>query len=61
MATPKVKKAIPKSFKAGIWWCPRCGNKVEIFVKMTMPPACHNHIGGAFAIMELQKKERVAK
>jgi PHP family Zn ribbon phosphoesterase len=55
----KEKTGVPPQLqKAGIWVCPRCNNRVEIFVKMTWAPACHNHIGGAFVVMELEKKTR---
>jgi ribosomal protein L37AE/L43A len=43
-------------YKAGIWICPRCKNTVEIFVKMTAPPSCNNHIGKGITVMELKGK-----
>jgi len=56
---PKKKKAVgakaPTVFRAGTWVCPRCNNTVVIEVKMTAPPSCCNHKGGAFVIMERQK------
>lgn len=56
---PKPKKKAgakaPTSFRAGTWVCPRCNNSVIIEVKMTAPPSCCNHKGGAFVIMERQK------
>ena len=46
----------PEVYKAGIWVCPRCSNTVEICVKMTAPPSCHNHVGQGIAIMERKAK-----
>lgn len=64
---PKVqpKKAVkrggripPTYHKAGMWRCPRCANTIEVFVKMTFPPACSNHKGQGSTIMEIVKKEK---
>lgn len=41
---------------AGIWRCPRCNSHVVIEVNMTCPPACGNHKGGQFAVMERVEK-----
>ncbi len=45
-------------FKAGVWTCPRCNNSVEIFVKMTAPPSCNNHIGKGITVMEWKGKNQ---
>ncbi len=54
MATNKkvndgVAKATP-SFPSGKYKCPKCSNKIEVFVNMTMPPACTKHSGGLVAM-----------
>lgn len=48
----------PVFYKAGVWCCPRCNNTVEIYVKMTAPPACHNHKGDGITVMELKGKKQ---
>lgn len=56
----KTKKKIEYA-PAGIWQCPRCKSQVIIEVNMTCPPACGNHKGGAFSIMEQVKKAKQGK
>lgn len=46
----------PMTYKSGIYECPKCHTTIEIFVKMTSPPACHNHYLKEFAIMAPKKK-----
>lgn len=46
----------PMVYKSGIYECPKCHTAIEIFVKMTSPPACHNHYLKEFAIMTPKKK-----
>lgn len=46
------KKKEQQLVPAGIWRCPRCQFHMVVEVAMTCPPACGNHKGGHFAIME---------
>jgi hypothetical protein len=46
----------PMVYKSGIYECPKCHTAIEMFVKMTSPPACHNHYLKEFAIMTPKKK-----
>lgn len=48
-------KEVRERHRAGIWTCSRCNNAVHILVDMTAPPACSNHKGFAFVIMERKK------
>lgn len=59
MSDSKLRKF--ESVPAGIWRCPRCGIQIATEVDMTCPPACGNHKGGKFAIMELVTKKTKAK
>lgn len=52
------RKTPVQLFKSGVWCCPRCGNTVEIYVKMTAPPSCRNHKGDGVTIMELKGKSK---
>lgn len=56
---PKTKKKTAKRelVPAGIWRCPRCQSEVITELAMTCPPACGNHKGGQFSVMELVKKK----
>jgi hypothetical protein len=67
MSINQVKKPVKKAgkrkaspqpmvYKSGIYECPKCHTAIEIFVKMTSPPACHNHYLKEFAIMTPKKK-----
>lgn len=56
VATASNATAQPRErHRAGIWTCSRCHNSVHILVDMTAPPACSNHKGFAFVIMERKK------
>lgn len=55
--TPKPKKMKRELVPAGIWRCPRCGSQVITEIAMTCPPACGNHKGGHWAVMERVEKK----
>jgi hypothetical protein len=42
-------KAAPL-FPAGKYKCPKCSNRVTVFVNMSMPPACSKHSNGPVAM-----------
>ncbi len=48
-------KAAPL-FPAGKYACPKCSNGVEVFVNMSMPPACLKHVSsGPVAMIKKDK------
>lgn len=47
--TDGAAKAAP-SFPSGKYKCPKCSNKVTVFVNMSMPPACSKHTTGLVAM-----------
>lgn len=55
MAT-KTQTKKPEVYRAGVWVCPRCNNSVQIFVNMTAPPSCHNHLGNGITVMERKSR-----
>jgi hypothetical protein len=57
MVTMAGGRKPPTLARAGRWECPRCHKTVQFFVRMSAPPSCHNHVGGAFAEMEWKGKE----
>lgn len=57
MVTMAGGRKPPTLVRAGKWECPRCHKAVQFFVRMSAPPSCHNHVGGAFAEMEWKGKE----
>lgn len=42
-------KAAPL-YPSGKYKCPKCSNKVKVFVNMSMPPACTKHSSGYVAM-----------
>ena len=42
-------KAAPL-YPSGKYKCPKCSNKIKVFVNMSMPPACTKHTGGYVAM-----------
>jgi predicted nucleic acid-binding Zn ribbon protein len=42
MADVKVHKLMPK----GVYVCPECGNRVQVFVGLLSAPECNRHTGG---------------
>lgn len=39
-------------FADGIYVCPRCKQRIQIFVKLNAPPVCWNHFRQEMSIME---------
>lgn len=54
MSGSQVGAKAPTLLPAGKYKCPKCDNRIQVFVKMTTPPACITHSGGAVQ-MEKQK------
>lgn len=47
-----------------VWSCAKCGNRITVFIELSTPPTCHNHVGGKAIEMshgELHKGLRKAK
>jgi predicted nucleic acid-binding Zn ribbon protein len=42
MSDVKVRKLMPK----GVYVCPDCDNRVQVFVRLLSAPECNRHNGG---------------
>lgn len=42
-------KAAPL-YPSGKYKCPKCSNRIKVFVNMSMPPACTKHTSGYVAM-----------
>lgn len=49
-----AEKAAPL-YPSGEYKCPKCSNRIKVFVNMSMPPACTKHSSGYVA---MTKKEQ---
>jgi hypothetical protein len=47
----KAVKALNKRYSKGVYECPKCKNRIQVFVIMTAPPACINHRNKEWQIM----------
>lgn len=47
----KPDKKPSEVFRKGVWSCSRCNAIVHVYVDMTAPPTCHNHIGEGYTVM----------
>lgn len=54
MSGGQVGAKAPTLLPAGNYKCPKCDNRIQVFVKMSMPPACITHSAGPVQ-MERQK------
>jgi hypothetical protein len=48
-------RSLPPLLPKGVYKCPKCDSEIEVFVRMSLPPACLNHTGGP-TTMEKSKK-----
>jgi len=48
-------RSLPPLVPKGVYKCPKCASEIEVFVRMSIPPACLNHTGGP-TTMEKSKK-----
>jgi predicted nucleic acid-binding Zn ribbon protein len=42
----EVGAKAPTLLPKGSYECPKCGNMVEVFIRLTCPPECVKHSGG---------------
>jgi predicted nucleic acid-binding Zn ribbon protein len=47
----KAPTLLPK----GSYECPKCGNMVEVFIRLTCPPECVKHSGGGVPMSRRKK------
>lgn len=47
-------RTLPPLVPKGVYKCPKCSNEIEVFVRMSIPPACLQHSGGP-TTMETRK------
>lgn len=51
------KPATPKEvWRAGVYECPLCQNRIAVLVDMTAPPVCWNHKSHKIVEMNRRKK-----